>query len=530
MSPAASRVRSLTALLLKADYTDPATALKSSEHLGQHSLRDSVPFLGTLYVRPPSEKSPWWVEFLEGAIDESLGPLENATTAAVLFVEVEGRILAFTFGYGRNLLKPECFERDFGLKVALNTVDADLLRSVDVRTFEELTVHTRRQTSRGSSLDTFGLDISQDQLRAVTGQPRDTTFAKRLTGADSLKMAVKVGIEGLGQKAREMLGAYVQDDYKERFGWIDYLKGIRDPTAIETLDTLLLDVLRNGNLQRLHLAPPEPVDWHELDGFRYSTDPDREVRHDIDVEEWRETVEAPGDLTLEDIKRARVEVMYTGQEQPVDKWSVYECVVFETEMDERFFVLTGERWFEVARDFANSVTAYVAALPQSGVSLPDSPSGEKEEDYNRRVAEGGSEFALMDRKLIQYGGGYSRIEFCDLLSQDRQFIHVKRKVRSATLSHLFAQGTVPAEAFLRDPEFRRLVREVVADVNGEFEGLIPEDRPNPQEYEIVYAIIAAPGGAWPQSLPFFSQLHLRQAAQRLQTLGYNVSTKFVPES
>lgn len=515
---------------MKDDYATPEAALKNPYFLDRYDLRDTLPFPGALYIRPPREKSAWWVEFLQRGVADPIGSLENVSNAAVLLIQVDSRTIAFTFGYGRNLLRPESFERDFGLKVALNTVDADRLRSVDVRTFEELTVHTRRQTSRGSPLDTFGLDISRDLLRAVTGEPRDTTFAKRVMGADALRLSAAVRIEDLGGKAREMIDAYSRDAYKERFGWIDHLKAIRDPAVVETLDSRLIEALRSHDLHRLHLAPPEPVDWHELEGFRYSTDEDEALRHDVDIQEWLDTIAEHEDVAVGDLKRARVEVMYSGQDQPFDKWSVYECVVFETELEDRLFVLTAGRWFEIAKDFADSVTAYVMGLPQSDLDLPDSTRGEREEDYNRRVAESDDRFALMDRRLIQYGGGYSRIEFCDLLSRTRQFIHVKRKLRSATLSQLFAQGTVPAEGFLRDPEFRRLVREAVTEVNPEFESLIPEDRPNPQNYEVVYAVIAAPGGGWPQSLPFFSRLHLMQAAQRLQTLGYSVSTRLVRES
>lgn len=50
----------------------------------------------------------------------------------------------------------------------------------------------------------------------------------------------------------------------------------------------------------------------------------------------------------------------------------------------------------------------------------------------------------MDRQLISYGGGASRIEFCDVLSDSGQRIHVKQYSGSSVMSHLFNQGLVSA--------------------------------------------------------------------------------------
>ncbi len=56
----------------------------------------------------------------------------------------------------------------------------------------------------------------------------------------------------------------------------------------------------------------------------------------------------------------------------------------------------------------------------------------------------------MDKKNIPYGGGYSRIEFCDLFSKSKQMIHVKRYGGSSVLSHLFNQGLVSGECTPQD--------------------------------------------------------------------------------
>ncbi len=123
------------------------------------------------------------------------------------------------------------------------------------------------------------------------------------------------------------------------------------------------------------------------------------------------------------------------------------------------------------------------------------------------------------------------IEFCDLLSDQNELVYVKRKTRSATLSHLFAQGTVAARLFLQDANVREQLHTKLAGmrVNKKFRDLIPDrsTRPNPSDFKIVYAIIAKLTRNWPLSLPFFSQLNLMQNAKLLQGLGYDVRLQCV---
>ena len=52
----------------------------------------------------------------------------------------------------------------------------DTLRSVDARTFEELSVTKRTQTSRATSLENFSLNEAAEIMKAVTNYPGDLKF------------------------------------------------------------------------------------------------------------------------------------------------------------------------------------------------------------------------------------------------------------------------------------------------------------------------------------------------------------------
>lgn len=65
----------------------------------------------------------------------------------------------------------------------------------------------------------------------------------------------------------------------------------------------------------------------------------------------------------------------------------------------------------------------------------------------------------MDQKFIHHGGGKSKIEFCDLIRGQSDFIHVKYYTGSQSMSHLFSQGFIGSELFISDSEFRGKLNE-----------------------------------------------------------------------
>ena len=142
---------------------------------------------------------------------------------------------------------------------------------------------------------------------------------------------------------------------------------------------------------------------------------------------------------------------------------------------------------------------------------------ESENSYNRRIASLDSSLFCLDGESIFYGGKQSQIEVCDLLSTSNRFIHVKRYSGSQTLSHLFSQGLVSAEAFSQDKKFRR-----------DFNARLPEshkltnadEAPSPSEWTITYAIVTKSSGSL--ELPFFSKVTLRNAVRLLNSMSFHV--------
>jgi len=126
----------------------------------------------------------------------------------------------------------------------------------------------------------------------------------------------------------------------------------------------------------------------------------------------------------------------------------------------------------------------------------------------------------MDRKLVSYGGAHSTIEFCDLLTDTKQLVHIKRYGGSSHLSHLFNQGVVSGELFVSDSKFRKSVNEKLPAA---YKLANADETPDPREWEVVFAVISKSNN--PLDIPFFSKVALRNAQRRLQSYGYKVRKK-----
>jgi uncharacterized protein (TIGR04141 family) len=514
----------LTVALLK-DGLGAGDALRGADALTSYavSVLANEP---SLYLKATPPHPPRWLGYLHQHVSGGLPDLYTASSAAVLFVRASDRLFAFTFGQGRHLLDPNSVEPDFGLRVVLNTVAPDQLKSVDSKTIDETTMHTRRDVSRDSSLAAFGLDVSRDLVRAVTGRPQDPVFGPRLTGADSLGLHTRAAVPELPELASRLLEAYEDDSYKTYFDFIDYLRPERSLERVQELEEKLLEALNSRQLADIHLAAPEPLDWLDVDGFRFSTqESEDEPQSDPRITIYLDS-RAGEEISIPLLKGDRMDALRASDGEPYSTWPVLRCIVYEAEVDGQLYVLSAGEWFRVTLDFKELVYSYVNGLA-TFAGLPDADPGTDEGIYNAKAAATLGALCL-DRKLV-YDGGPDRMEICDVLTREGALIHVKQRGASSTLSHLFTQGLNSGERLLQDPEFRLQAREIIAAEAPEFQEVITEARPQPEAHQIVFAVITRSVRQTPLTLPFFSLVSLRAAARRLQGYGFDVAVAAVKE-
>jgi uncharacterized protein (TIGR04141 family) len=336
---------------------------------------------------------------------------------------------------------------------------------------------------------------------------------------DSLLVATPTTVGKLPALLDEYLTQFQDDSYKKSFPWVDHIAEVRDPKLRSQLDESLIGMIRAEDPSDLSawLAVPELVEWAEIGGFRYRDADAADLYPDLHIRDFLRSVQDPKTLSVATLKQRQVFAYGVDDGTWTERWTVYACLYGEVEHDKTTYLLSSGKWYRVEKEFVATVNADIGGLVIASM-LPNY-ADKSEGAYNERVASAsGGKIALTDRKLIRVGG--TSVEFCDLYTSTQQMIHVKKYAGSSVLSHLFAQGSVAANAFLEDAKVRAAVNAILP---ASHRLSVPADRPDPRTFEVIYAVISRSLKPIDKVLPFFSRLNLRNAARQLRAFGYMVA-------
>ena len=512
------KVSHLNVFLIKADYTSSAQIIKTETCEPPIAIPIAGHGAGELFIKKSPATPPRWASLFQ----EHLNPLTLAVpgVSAAFFITVNGKCFVLAFGQGgRFLLRDDVWEERFGLLCALNSVDPKSFRCVDVQSLDAIESHTRIQSGQETTPDQFGLDVEQDMLKAIVGAPLDHALGSRMTGADSLSVAVKLNLPDL---------PFLLDEYRKKFEadlnaqdhqWVNNISMTKSAAVIGTLEAELNAKLAAKSFDDIWLSIPEIIEWTTVQGFMY-THGRKEVHPDINLPGFLKTVETGIPLTLDLLRERHVSCADSDFNKVFKSWPVYKCLYAEINLDGRKYLLNDGKWFNVATDFVVKTDTDFAKIPQSKLKLPEYQGG-GEGAYNAGVvATNPARYALLDdTKKVMHGGGHGQVEICDLLSIDRELIHVKMYGKSAVFSHLFAQGFVSGQLIQIDADFRQKVRgQLVAPFVDLFQ---VDKKPTPDEFTIIFAVISDVEGE-SLYLPFFSRVNLNNTAKILKGFGYKV--------
>lgn len=499
--------------LIKPDFKELDDIVESSERIEIEGVGHF--FFDRSHPHPPA----WLTDFFGDTLEENRKILTSSARGVLIVPLREAKKtthFAVTFGFGRHLLKEGVVEERFGLKVVLNSLDPASLRSLHKTTLGTVPKHSHEQMSRNVAAADFGIDIEQDLISAVTAKSRVTHFGTTISGGDSLSGSTRVDVTNIKEMLSHCLERYISGDYKTDFGWIDQISEVRDKALTEQLSGMLIDKVNSADLSKVWMAVPDVIDWSDAKGFRYIRATHGDLYPDLDMVDFLKVLDKP--LTG-DTFREHVFMISASTDDVLERWSAFRCTYAEVALSGEIYVLNNGKWYRIASSFTQQIQTDFDSVTRSAIALPDCTVAH-EADYIKAAVAALPEACVMDRKVIPYGGGHSSIEFCDILTSQKQLIHLKRYGGSSVLSHLFAQGTVSAELFVSDPDFRQKLNAKLPSTHK-----LPDaaTQPDAHQYEVIYGIIS--DSTKPLDIPFFSKVNLRGARRRLASMGYRVAIK-----
>ncbi len=551
--------------LLRDDYQQMLEA--RDERLATYSLRRAGA-TGRLYVFTPQPKRPAWAEFLGPGFKRLDVPAGRSSSAVLILTlphpDRGPQRFAYTFGAGRFMLDPFSYERKYGLQVALNAMYEDgsagsRVRSVAVTTIEANTIRTRKDANHDTGFDDFEVDISRDLLDGITGKPVQPTWGSRVSGGDAFRSNAFTGFDDIIEVSRRIAAFESERHWEARFGWTKNVRLVTEAALRTRLMEALIDELRRMRSlspeelahERIGIGPGGTLDWRALQQFHLALRPSAKTTvptPDLDLEiadyfralgeqapRARLTPKLLKSQTIYALRDPLADSPHDDPEAVLEAWPVLHCIDGELTFEGRTYVILEGQFYAVAPGYQAELDRFLDDdINLWATRLVRSKKGEHEGPYNERAAADNREFLCMDKHLIHVPDVVGNIEFCDILTSDGDFVHVKRGTRSSSLSHLFAQGSVAGELFLRSADFRAEARTRIlgeATDQGRVGSRFATFDRSPvraSNYHVVYAMVDRwDGQRLREKLPFFSKVNLRRHHRDMRSMGLRVSAKKV---
>lgn len=518
-----SNIQKLSIRLLREDYK-PSIALRDGAELNPwKQFEESYISYGTL-----GGKSPKWVDFLDFP-DTEKSKIVNNNSFCVVFLYVSKRWFAISFGMGHVKINSEAIEQGFGLKIVLNSVDENSLKSADIRTPDENSLVRRTQTSRGANQNAFNINVETDLIKGLSGTPQNATLGSYMAGSDALTLHRKAELKDLSEICKIAFTQYQKNDYKKNFSWIDKISNERQETVIKSLKDKLITsltlALTSGTYGNLDFAFPIIYNPEKFNFIKYTGFNSRKIYPDISIEEYINDLKNKGFTSYKEdyLKKHKIQECDDRGKSHGEQWKVYDFLVYETILDGNTYILSAGLWYKIDKTLATEVESFFNSTKK--IKLPSAKEKENESQYNERISkEGRKDLLCMDKELLTPSGATTKIETCDFFSKKRKIIHIKDKTSSSRLSHLFSQGYVSACILKQDPTFRDKLRLKISETQTKltrsgFDDIIPasSDVFKAEDYTVVFAVMTNKG--W-KKLPFFSLISFRQAVNAIKSMDY----------
>ncbi len=518
--------------LIKSEFVENGNFLQGTANCQQYNIPISGYPDAIAYLKTTPSNMHSWSDFLPANVSGiDWNQYRTRSLYGLLLIEVNDRLFALTSGFGRHLLHPFSVENRFGFKAVLNSIEPQTIQQLSKKTLSDNPKTSIEQVSKGVNIGQFGIDSFMDLIQRVKGKSRFENLGLSLDGEDALKISVAYELEEIPELLSECYDLYRSDGYQAFFPDIDNLSEVKDKEQrtllndnLETelnheLDKYLSHQEMSGNIWA---SIPEIVFDDDFDCFVYKNSANASRYYDIELKNiFREYYRKPDgskrrDVSISSLTTNKIHIRKANG-VTYQKWRALNCINAYVESNqEKFFYIEG-KWYRASTAFIDTLDQKISNIPRSNFSFEDWSQHTKEKDYlESRPLTHNEEYLILDRNNI-YLEGQKAVEPCDIYTQDKILIHLKRYGSAALLGHLFNQGYVSGDLLLNSIEFKE-------KFNAKLQNTYKFNDINPNDFTISYVI----GTKYPNrcKLPLFSKITLTKAYDELRKKGYRVTLNF----
>lgn len=537
-----TRTRPFSIFLLKLGY-DASNSLKEDNSLRNAIVSDKLPEGSSLFILDTPPREPWWRGYFEIPL-----PLLQASKGALVFIPVQDRFFALSFGHVFHNLKDNCYEYDFGLRVTLNSLDPNKLKSADIMD-PGASRRKRTQVPAATDLTFLDFDSNTEIIRSITGAVKEELAGlfKNATGSASLKVGLKIEPENLLTVCETLLNLYSSEDYLVSFPNVGKISPEKDPDIVQELDAQLLQKFIEQN-DDLSLSIPDIIDYRDNTCCLFQGRGGiANVYTDVSLEAFYEYLGDDYDmssLTIEQLKSFSI-ALCDADGNISKAYSIYNCLLLDIVDPEKVFHICEGGWYRVDAGYIQELKNYLDAkcedtdlIEYNHDVIINGINHYSEENYNASVAQSINTIICLDQTNMSPTGS-SQIEPCDLYSVSADategskiasLYHIKISTRSSHLSHLFNQGTNSAELLILEQSCRTALKDLITQRIGNNDIREYCDPIDAKRLKIVYGVITRKDpAALSDNLPLFSKLSLMRCFKSLELMQTPATLTYIPD-
>lgn len=516
-----SKSRTFSIYLLKEGYTSE-NSLKNEHNMGEAVKASNLPDNAVLYIQDNTPVPPWWKNYWGISKD-----LNQSLKGAIVFIGIDCKNYALTFGHTYHNLKDESYEYDFGLKTTLNALDPEKIKSTDILQPENAK-RERIQSPTSSDLTFFDFNKDESIIKKLTGSVKEEykDLLSNITGASNLRVSSKVSANEIVNLCREIYEIYKKDDFKTTFPDLQNISPVKDPEQIGELDKKIVEAFHNNSIE-LVLAIPEIMDHSNSFQIKYSgCGRTNDVYNDVYISHYRDYLESHGIKSI-DISILKKHNLNIENENGYKRcsYTIYKSLLFDCENKGEYFHLCEGHWYKINTDYMQKIIGFLDSYFVEHDVLKECHK-KREDEYNIDVSENNPQYICLDKTNISPKGQY-QVEPCDLytvFNDTATLIHIKISTRSSSLSHLFNQGINSVELLRSESESKEKLKKLLKNDKEFIKPLISG------KYNVIYGIISAKDmGKKSLNLPIFSRISLARVLKGLIVMGIDSSVVLIKD-
>lgn len=469
----------------------------------------------------------------------NFGTLSKSTYSAIVLFEVQGRLFALSFGHGHVYVDERQRVNDFGLRVAINTLDENKMQTFGRNNILSA-IKDESYSPLGSNILEFRIDDAFEVFKKLTGKT-NISHIKSISGSKSLQIKCETPPERIDELCSELLTQYCSDAYqKTSFRAIDDLMPVTDISLVDALDELAFESVRDSK-DDFELCLPE-INFGQLGRVRVAHTGHSGIHHDISLEKYVDLISLrPEPMEQKDLTDDSI-VLLDDNDDIAGQWRVRNCLLGSLVHNDRRYVINEGEWFSPSEQEYNTANTYFQRhlrpadpnLKNWSLWKPLNGPVEKiryqhENEYLEEIASEGK-YILFDRDFFpSSAGGQNQLELCDLFDPvGRRFIHVKQNSRrSQMITYLLEQGRRAARELKLDDALWRAFFERLVEKSGNVEHARLSERPL-SDFTFEFRIADFPvRNSQDYNIPFFSRLALKSKGREIEVYGFKLGIGFI---